>query len=230
MDDPHIAAETQIRVLIVDDHAIVRKGTRALLVEVEGIEVVGEAADGLAAVEQAASLRPDVVLMDLVMPGMDGIEAIRRIKDSQAETRILALTSFAADDKVFPAIKAGALGYFLKSADPEDLIQAIKQVYHGEPSLHPSIARKVLQEIRTPHEKPPATDPLTEREVEILNLVAQGLSNKHIAAQLCIAEVTVRTHVSNILNKLHLANRVQAALYALREGYAALDDIESEER
>lgn len=230
MGDPHIVAETPIRVLIVDDHAIVRKGTRALLVEVEGIDVVGEAADGLAAVEQAASLRPDVILMDLVMPGMDGIEAIRRIKDSQAETRILALTSFAADDKVFPAIKAGALGYFLKSADPEDLIQAIKQVYNGEPSLHPSIARKVLQEIRTPHEKPPATDPLTEREVEILHLVAQGLSNKQIGDQLCIAEVTVRTHVSKILNKLHLANRVQATLYALREGYAALDDIESEER
>lgn len=230
MEDPNIAADMPIRVLIVDDHAIVRKGTRALLAEVEGIEVVGEAADGQAAIDEATSLRPDVILMDLVMPGMDGIEAIRQIKDSQPDARILALTSFAADDKVFPAIKAGALGYLLKSADPEDLLQAIKQVYHGEPSLHPSIARKVLQEIRQPHERPATTDPLTDREVEILHLVAQGLSNKQIADQLCIAEVTVRTHVSNILGKLHLANRVQAALYALREGYAALDDIESEER
>ena len=220
---------SKYRVLIVDDHAIVRKGTRALLAEVEGIEVVGEAADGQEAVDQAILLRPDVILMDLVMPGMDGIEAIRQIKSSQPDARILALTSFAADDKLFPAIKAGALGYLLKVADPEDLIHAIRQVYHGEPSLHPSIARKVLQEIRSPHKGPPTPDPLTDREIEILQLVAQGLSNKQIADQLSIAEVTVRTHVSNILSKLHLANRVQAALYALREGFAALDDTETEE-
>jgi NarL family two-component system response regulator LiaR len=229
MDDTHLAIKAPIQVLIVDDHAIVRKGTRALLAEVKGIEVVGEAADGQEAVDQATLLLPDVILMDLVMPGMDGIEAIRQIKSSQPDARILALTSFAADDKVFPAIKAGALGYLLKSADPEDLIHAIRRVYRGEPSLHPSIARKVLQEIRIPHKKPPTPDPLTEREIEILHLVAQGQSNKQIADQLCIAEVTVRTHVSNILSKLHLANRVQATLYALREGYAALDDIETKE-
>ncbi|GMQ79020.1 MAG: response regulator transcription factor [Anaerolineae bacterium] len=229
MDDRHLTVAAPIQVLIVDDHAIVRKGTRALLAEVEGIEVVGEAADGQEAVDQATLLRPDVILMDLVMPGMDGIEAIRQIKSSQPDARILALTSFAADDKVFPAIKAGALGYLLKDADPEDLILAIKQVYRGEPSLHPSIARKVLQEIRLPHRSPPTPDPLTSREKEILHLVAQGLSNQQIADQLSIAEVTVRTHVSNILSKLHLANRVQAALYALREGFSALDDIESTE-
>ena len=229
MDESQLGVKGPIQVLIVDDHAIVRKGTRALLKEVDGIEVVGEAADGQEAVDQATLLRPDVILMDLVMPGMDGIEAIRQIKGSQPDARILALTSFAADDKLFPAIKAGALGYLLKVADPEDLVQAIRQVYRGEPSLHPSIARKVLQEIRTPHKKSPSPDPLTNREMEILHLVAQGLSNRQIADRLIIAEVTVRTHVSNILGKLHLANRVQATLYALREGYAALDDIEAKE-
>ena len=228
MDETDINAGPPIQVLIVDDHAIVRKGTRALLAEVEGIDVAGEAADGQEAVDQAKLLQPDVVLMDLVMPRMDGIEAIRQIKANQPEMRILALTSFAADDKIFPAIKAGALGYLLKVADPEDLIHAIRQVYRGEPSLHPSIARKVLQEISTPHEKPPSPDPLTDREIEILQLVAQGLSNQEIAERLSIAEVTVRTHVSNILSKLHLANRVQATLYALREGIASLDDVADE--
>jgi two-component system, NarL family, response regulator LiaR len=221
MQEKDMSADAPIQVLIVDDHAIVRKGTRALLAEVAGIEV---AADGQEAVLQAKLVQPDVILMDLVMPGMDGIEAIRQIKSSQPEVRILALTSFAADDKIFPAIKAGALGYLLKAADPEDLVRAIGQVYRGEPSLHPSIARKVLQEISTPHQKTPSSDPLTDREVEILHLVAQGLSNQEIADRLSIAEVTVRTHVSNILSKLHLANRVQATLYALREGLATLDE------
>ena len=230
MDEMHSTAEVPIHVLIVDDHAIVRKGTRALLAETEGIEVVGEAGNGQEAVDRAETLQPDVVLMDLVMPGMDGIEAIRIITNSQPQTRILALTSFAADDMVFPAIKAGALGYLLKDVDPEDLVKAIRQVYHGEPSLHPKIARKVLQEVRHSSKKPPTPDPLTDREMEVLHLVAQGLSNQQIADQLSIAEVTVRTHVSNILSKLHLANRVQAALYALREGLVTLaDDMDAEE-
>jgi NarL family two-component system response regulator LiaR len=224
MDEMHSTAQVPIHVLIVDDHAIVRKGTRALLAETEGIEVVGEAGNGQEAVDRAETLQPDVVLMDLVMPGMDGIEAIRIITNNQPQTRILALTSFAADDMVFPAIKAGALGYLLKDVDPEDLVKAIRQVYHGEPSLHPKIARKVLQEVRHSSKKPPTPDPLTDREMEVLHLVAQGLSNQQISDQLSIAEVTVRTHVSNILSKLHLANRVQAALYALREGLVALDD------
>jgi len=164
--------------------------------------------------------------MDLMMPEMDGIEAIGLITASQPDSRILALTSFAADDKVFPAIKAGALGYMLKDADPEDLIRAIRQVYRGEPSLHPSIARKVLQELGRPHTPSPAPgpDPLTERELEVLQLVAKGLSNQQMAQQLTVAEVTIRTHVSNILSKLHLANRVQATLYALREGLTTLEN------
>lgn len=213
-----------ILLLIVDDQGIVRKGVRALLAEVDGMKVVGEASDGLEAVQQAEALQPDVILMDLVMPGMDGIEAIRRIMARQPKARILALTSFAADDKVFPAIKAGALGYLLKDSEPEELIAAIKNIYHGEPFLHPSIARKVLEELSHPAGSPPTPEPLTERELEVLQLVAQGLSNQEIARQLVIGDATVRTHIGNILTKLHLANRVQAALYALRKGLSSLDD------
>lgn len=219
--------DAPIRVLIADDHTIVRKGIRALLFTEPGMEVVGEASNGLETVHQAALLVPDVILMDLVMPKMNGIEATRQITERQPGTRILVLTSFAADDKVFPAIKAGARGYLLKDSEPEELIQAIRQVYHGESSLHPTIARKVLRELAQPAERvdrPLATDPLTERELEVLRQVAQGRSNREIAAQLVINEATVRTHVSNILSKLHLASRTQAALYALREGLASLDD------
>lgn len=212
-----------IRVLIVDDHTIVRKGIRALLAEIEGIEVVGEADNGQEAVAQAETLHPDVILMDLAMPKMDGIEATRQIKASQPESRILVMTSFAADDKVFPAIKAGALGYLLKESAPEDLVQAIRQIHRGESSLHPTIARKVLQEITHPADRPRTPDPLTEREAEVLRLVAQGLSNQDIARRLNISDPTVRTHVSNILSKLHLATRIQAALYALREGLVSLE-------
>jgi NarL family two-component system response regulator LiaR len=212
------------RVLVVDDHAIVRKGIRALLAEVEDIEVVGEATDGREAVEQAEALNPDVILMDLVMPRVDGIEAIRQIAAREPGLRILVLTSFAADDKVLPAIKAGALGYILKDSEPSELVQAIQQVHRGEPSLQPSIAQKLLKELRRPSAGPPTPDPLTAREVEVLRLVAKGLSNPEIARRLVVTEATVRTHVSNILGKLHLANRVQATLYALREGIASLDD------
>jgi NarL family two-component system response regulator LiaR len=219
-------AQKPIRLLLVDDQGIVRKGIRALLAEVKGMEVLGEASDGLEAVAQAEALRPDVILMDLVMPRMDGIEAIRQIKARQPEARILALTSFVADDQVFPAIKAGALGYLLKDSEPEDLIAAIRNVYRGEPFLHPSIARKVLEELSHPAGNPPTPEPLTERELEVLQLVAQGLSNQEIAAKLVIGDVTVRTHIGNILGKLHLANRVQAALYALRKGLSSLDEPE----
>jgi NarL family two-component system response regulator LiaR len=212
-----------IRILIVDDHTIVRKGIRALLGEIPDIEVVGEAADGQEAIVQADRLRPDVILMDLAMPRMDGIEATRQIKARQPESRILVMTSFATDEKVLPAIKAGARGYLLKESAPEDLVQGIRQMQRGESSLHPVIARKVLQEISDTSDRPPTPEPLTEREVEVLLLVAQGLSNQEIAEKLNITAATVRTHVSNIMGKLYLANRVQAALYALREGLVSLD-------
>ncbi|MDH3675382.1 MAG: response regulator transcription factor, partial [Anaerolineae bacterium] len=212
-------------VLICDDQAIVRKGIRALLATEPNIEVIGEAENGQEAVSQVKELRPDVILMDLVMPEVDGVEATRRITGHQPEARILVLTSFATDDKVFPAIKGGALGYLLKDSSPEELVQAIQQVYRGEPSLHPTVARRVLQELSRPEEmkEPPRSDPLTERELEVLRLVARGLSNQQIANQLMISEATVRTHVSRILSKLHLASRIQAALYALDKGLASLD-------
>lgn len=217
-----------IRVLIVDDHAIVRKGIRALLSETGGFEIVGEAADGHEAVLAVTETQPDVILMDLLMPGMDGIEATRRITSQQPGARILVLTSFAADNKLFPSIKAGALGYLLKDSSPEDLLRAIRQVHRGEPALHPTIARKLLQEIAQPVDLPPAPEALTARELGVLRLIAQGLSNQEIADQLSVSEPTVRTHVSRILGKLHLASRTQAALYAVREGLEAEDEASQE--
>lgn len=214
----------QIRILIADDHTIVRSGVQALLETIDGFLVVGEAADGETAVRQALTLRPDVILMDLEMPVLDGISAIQQIIASWPAARILVLTSFATDDRVFPAVKSGALGYLLKDSGPEALVNAIRQVYRGESSLHPKIARKLMQELARPATQPPTSDPLTPREVDVLQLVAQGLGNQEIADKLIIGEATVRSHVSNILSKLHLASRTQAALYALREGYASLDD------
>jgi len=216
-----------IRVLVADDHAIVRKGICALLATEPHIEVVGEAHDGQEAISAAGRLDPDVILMDLVMPGMDGLEATRRLTSRQPATRILVLTSFHGDDKVFPAIKAGALGYLLKDSGPEELVEAIEQVYRGKSSLHPSIARRLLQELAAPPQPAADTEGLTEREIEVLRLVAQGHSNRNISAALTISEATVRTHVSNILSKLNLCSRTQAALYALREGLASLDEAEA---
>jgi len=215
---------SSVRILIADDHPIIRRGIRAVLEVVPDMEVVGEAANGREAVAAVEKLRPDVILMDLVMPEMDGIEAIRRIRAHQPEARVLVLTTFAGEDKIFSAIEVGALGYHLKDSSPQQLVRAIRQVYRGESSLHPTIARKVLQELSRPSERPPTLDPLTPREVEVLRLVAQGLDNREIAEKLVISEATVRTHVSHTLSKLHLASRTQAALYALREGLASLDD------
>ena len=215
-----------IRVLVADDHAIVRKGICALLATEPRIEVVGEARDGSDAIAAAQKLQPDVILMDIVMPGIDGLEATRRLAASQPQARILVLTSFAGDDKVFPAIKAGALGYLLKDSGPEELVHAILQVHHGESSLHPTIARRLLRELSSPPQEAPETDCLTDREVEVLQLVAQGQSNRQVADVLTISEATVRTHVSNILSKLNLCSRTQAALYALREGLVSLHDCD----
>lgn len=213
-----------IRVLVVDDHPVVRRGIKSLLAEESDLEVIGEAVNGKDAIQQMANLHPDVILMDLVMPEMNGIDAIKYITSNFPEARILVMTSFAADDKVFPSIKAGALGYLMKDSDPEDLIRMIHQVHRGELSIHPTIARKVIQELNRPAVEPLTPDPLTERELEILQLLAQGIENKEIAHRLVLREATVRTHVSNILSKLHLANRVQATLYALRKGITSLDN------
>lgn len=222
------AAGSSIRVLIVDDHAIVRKGIRALLSEAGGFDVVGEADTGQAAVLRTEETLPDVILMDLLMPGMDGIEATRQISGRYPQTGILVLTSFAADNKVFPAIKAGALGYLLKDSSPDDLVRAIRQVHRGEPSLHPVIARKLLREIARPAEREPAPEALTAREMEVLKLVAEGLSNQDIADRIMVSESTVRAHVSRILGKLHLASRTQAALYAVREGLTDAASVQEE--
>ena len=212
-----------MKTFIADDHAVVREGLRALIDVEPGMELVGEAADGIEAVQKARSLQPDVILLDLVMPRMGGIEAIGEIKRENPGARILVVTSFAEDEKVFPAIKAGALGYLLKDSSPQELVHAIRDVHQGEPSMHPTIARKLVRELQRSSDLPPTEEPLTEREAEVLGLVARGLSNQEIGERLFISERTVRTHVSNILSKLHLANRTQATLYALREGLARLD-------
>jgi len=213
-----------IRVFLADDHPIVRRGISDLLETEPDFSVIGEAINGKEAVAGIIRSQPDVILMDLVMPVMDGIEAIHQIKAVQPEAKILVLTSFATDDKVFPAIKAGALGYLIKDTKPEELVTAIRQVYEGQTPLHPTIAQKLLSEISGSKQAPPAADPLTDREVDVLKLVARGLSNQEIADTLVISVATVYTHVSNILSKLHLASRTQAALYALREGYTSLDE------
>ncbi len=220
------AQEETIRVLIADDHAVVREGLRWMILTEPGIELAGEAADGVEAVEKARALQPDVILMDLVMPHKDGMEAISEIVGERPGARILVLTSFAEDDKVFAAVKGGALGYLMKDSSPQELMQAIRDVYRGEPSMDPTIAQKLMRELQRSTRLPEQAlteEPLTEREMEVLKWVAQGLSNQEIADRLVVSERTVRSHVSNVLDKLHLANRTQAALYALREGLARLD-------
>jgi two-component system, NarL family, response regulator LiaR len=209
-----------ISVLIADDHPFVRHGLRTYLETLEDMDVAGEAADGAEAVELAGRLLPDVVLMDLVMPELDGIEATRRIKAASPATKVIALTSFDNDERVFPAIKAGAAGYLLKDVRPAELAEAVRKASRGEALLAPSVAAKLMQEVAGER---PAASGLTDRELEVLRLIARGLPNKQIAQELVVSEKTVKTHVSNILAKLHLADRTQAALYAVREGLAQLD-------
>lgn len=213
-----------IRILVVDDHAVVREGLRAFISGKSDMVLVGEAGDGQEAVLQARSLQPDVILMDLVMPGKNGIQAIQEIRGENPEARILVLTSFDEDYRVFSAVKAGALGYILKDSSPQELVEAIRCVYRGESSLHPAVARKLILGYGQDHETRPGTSALTEREVDVLKLVAHGLSNQEIAQQLHVGEGTVRFHVGNILSKLGLDNRTQATLYALREGLVSLED------
>ena len=210
----------RVTVLLADDHPVVRQGLRTFLELQADIEVVGEAGDGADAVALAEQLVPDVVLMDLVMPTLDGIEATRRIRHASPATKVIVLTSFAEDDKIFPAIRAGAAGYLLKDAQPQELADGIRRVQRGEGLLDPRVAARVMQEL----EKPKADQQvLTDRELDVLRLLAKGLSNKRIAQELVVSEKTVKTHVSNILAKLHLADRTQAALYAVRERLVELE-------
>lgn len=223
------SARGEIRVLIVDDHAMVRQGLRTFL-ELQDqatprIIVVGEAENGIQAVELANQTRPDIVLLDLVMPQMDGIQATPLILASSPQTRIIILTSFGEEDKVLPAIRAGAQGYLLKDIRPDELVHAIREAHAGQVQLHPEIARKLMsavaaQESTPGHVPPPVDGELTEREHEVLSLIANGLSNREIAGKMFISEKTVKTHVSSILGKLHLEDRTQAAIYALKHGLA----------
>ena len=203
-----------VRVLLVDDHPVVRQGLRALLSTQAGIEVVGEADDGEAAVAAAERLSPDVVLMDVVMPGMDGVEALRRIGERRPQTRVVMLTSYADERRAMEAVDAGASGFLLKDASPRDVVSAIRAAHRGEAVLHPAVAAKLLAERRRP---PAAHADLTPRELEVLRLIARGLQNKGIAAELHLSEKTVKTHVSAILRKLEVTDRTQAAMYAVRE-------------
>jgi two-component system, NarL family, response regulator LiaR len=207
-----------IRVLVADDHGVVREGLRSFLALQDDIEVVGEAVDGEEAIEAVRRLSPDVALMDLVMPRMDGIEAIRHIRDESPQTRVIVLTSFVDEDKMLPAVRAGAAGYLLKDVEPQELVTAIRTVHGGAALLHPAVVAELVREAGSPR-----GDGLTEREREVLVLIARGRANKAIAFELGVSEKTVKTHVSNILAKLGLTDRTQAALYAVREGLVDLE-------
>jgi two-component system, NarL family, response regulator LiaR len=215
---------TPIRVLIADDHAVVRQGLRTFLELQDDIEVVGDVDDGEAALAAAAEHEPDVVLMDLVMPGVDGVEAIRRLRERQPHARVLVLTSFLDDGKLFPAVRAGAAGYLLKDVEPAELVRAIRAASEGEALLHPAVAARLMEEFSVSG-RPAAEDSLTTRERQVLELITRGLPNKLIARELEIAEKTVKTHVSSILGKLGLTDRTQAALYAVRSGLLERDEL-----
>lgn len=218
--------DKKIGVLLVDDHAVVRQGLRMFIEMQNDMEVIGEGSNGTEAVVLAARLKPDVILLDLLMPQMDGVEATRNILESNPNARVLILTSFGEDDKVFPAIRAGAQGYLLKDIQPSDLVQAIRGTYQGKAQLHPEVARRLMMafsgDVPTKEPKPVSLskelEGLTEREREVLDLIARGLTNREIAEQMVISEKTVKTHVSNLLDKLGLEDRTRAAIWALKHG------------
>jgi NarL family two-component system response regulator LiaR len=214
----------KIRILVVEDQNVVREGLVAILNFQSDLEVVGEAEDGIRAVEMARKTRPDVILLDMVMPRQDGLMTIPKLRLAAPEARILVLSSFAESDRVYQAIKAGALGYMLKDATRVQLLQAIRDVATGKAQLQPSIAMKVIHEFDRPSEGAVTNQSLTRRELEALQLIARGFSNQEIAMSLVVHERTIAKYVSNILNKLHVTNRTQAALYAIREGLAAAAD------
>jgi two-component system, NarL family, response regulator LiaR len=210
--------EATIKILIADDHPLIRQGLQVIIEAQPDLELVGEAVNGDQAIRQAQALQPDIVIMDLQMPVKDGLTATREIAQLAPQVQVLVLTSFPEDDNVYEAIKAGAMGFLLKDSSADYLLDAIRAVRRGESVLHPAIARKLMQEIKQPSRLPPTTEPLTPREVEVLACMAQGMSNRQIAEELSVSIRTVSTHVRNILDKLHLANRTQAALYAVEQG------------
>jgi len=231
MEVPVPSQEGKIRVLLVDDHAVVRQGLRMFIEMQEDMEVVGEGGDGLEAVRLAATLNPDVILLDLMMPQMDGVEATQKILAGDPEARVLILTSFGEDDKVFPAIRAGAHGYLLKDIQPRELVRAVRETAQGKAQLHPDIARRLMTAIseaapaqtRKANALPQELEALTEREREALGLIAQGLTNREIGEKMVISEKTVKTHVSNLLDKLGLEDRTRAAIWALKHGLGSED-------
>jgi NarL family two-component system response regulator LiaR len=213
-----------ITVLLVDDHEMVRRGVRAFLETRPDITVVAEAESGEEAVRLAAEHAPDVALMDLIMPGMDGVEATRRLTARSPRTNVVMLTSYHDDEHIFPAIRAGALSYVLKEVGPEELADAVRKAAAGEAVLHPRVAARVVRELHgARRDEPNAFRELSDRELEVLKLIADGLSNAEIAGRLYVSEKTVKSHVSNILGKLHLADRTQAAVYAWRQGVVRRD-------
>lgn len=222
---------SKIRVLLVDDHAMVRQGLKSFLELTDEVEVVGEADNGMQALAQFEALQPDVTLMDLVMPELDGIEATKHIRAKNTHAKILILTSFIEDEKVFPALEAGAQGYLLKDTSPDDLIQAIQSIHQGESPLHPKVTKKLMSQLqKKPQAEEKQVSPdaaissLTQREQEVLECLGRGYSNKDIASALYISLKTVKTHVSNVLAKLDVADRTQAAIYAIKHGLVPLDE------
>ena len=219
MNDPN----EKITVLLVDDHKVVRAGLRAFFESTPDLEIVGEAADGAQAVELVSELAPDVALVDLLMPNMGGVECTRLLKQESPTTQIVVLTSYHRDEHIFPAIRAGAISYLLKDAEPEEIAEAVRRAVAGEATLHPRVAARVLQELQGGGDEGGSQFDLTAREHEVLQLVAEGHSNRKIASELFLSDKTVKRHVSNILSKLHLSDRTQAAVYAWRRGLVDRD-------